>query len=81
MFCDICRKADMDLSRGCTTMQKFALNDQKSSHTHIEASRVHNLSMAMVKHVEKLHVACNKALKIQHTVVLYMANTKQPPIS
>ncbi|KAF3833185.1 hypothetical protein F7725_026850 [Dissostichus mawsoni] len=76
MFCDICRKAKMSngFVRGCTTMQKSALNDHKSSHSHIEASR----SVAMVKHVEKSQVACNEALKTQLKVVLHMANTNTP---
>ena len=49
MFCDICRKANMsnEFVRGCTTMQKSALNDHKNSHNHIKASRVVNQSMAM----------------------------------
>ncbi|KAL3057973.1 hypothetical protein OYC64_010196 [Pagothenia borchgrevinki] len=80
MFCDICRKAKMSngFVRGCTTMQKSALNDHKSSHSHIEASRVVNQSVAMVKHVEKSQVACNEALKTQLKVVLHMANTNTP---
>ena len=59
-------------------MQKSALNDHKSRHSHIEASRVVNQSMAMVKHVEKSQVACNKALQTQLKVVLHMANTNTP---
>ena len=80
MFCDICRKANMSngFVRGCTTMQKSALNDHKSSHSHTEASRVVNQSVAMVKHVEKSQVACNEALKTQLKVVLHMANTNTP---
>lgn len=80
MFCDICRKANVSngFVRGCTTMQKSALNDHKRSHSHIEASRVVNQSAAMVKHVEQSQVACNEALKTQLKVVLHMANTNTP---
>lgn len=56
-------------------MQKSALNDHKSSHSHIEATRVVNQSVAMAKQVEKLQAACNEALKTQLKVVLHMANT------
>lgn len=59
-------------------MQKSALNDHKGSHIHIEASRVVNQSVAMVKHIEKSQAACNKALQTQFKVVLYMANTNTP---
>lgn len=77
MFCDICRKANMSngFVRDCMSMQKSALNDHKSSHSHIEASRVVNKSMAMVKNIEQSQDACNKALKTQFKVVLHMANT------
>lgn len=55
--------------RGCTNMQKSALTDHKSSHSHLEASRVLNQSVAMIKHVEKSQVACNEALK---KIYIYM---------
>lgn len=64
--------------RGCTKMQKSALNDHKNSHSYIEASRVVNQSMAIVKHVEKSQAACNEALKTQLKVVLHMENTNTP---
>lgn len=71
MFCDICKKANMSngFVRGCTNMQKSALTDHKSSHSHLEASRVLNQSVAMIKHVEKSQVACNEALK---KIYIYM---------
>lgn len=77
MFCEICRKASMSNGsvRGCTTMQKPALIDHKSSHSHSEALRLVSQSVAMVKHVEKLQAACNEALKTQLKFVLHMANT------
>ncbi|KAL1258746.1 hypothetical protein QQF64_024624 [Cirrhinus molitorella] len=70
MFCDICRKAKMSngFVRGCTTMQKSALTDHKSSQSHNEALRVVNQSVAMSKHVEKSQAACNEALKTQFKV-------------
>ncbi|KAL1261177.1 hypothetical protein QQF64_034240 [Cirrhinus molitorella] len=78
--CDICRKAKMSngFVRGCTTMQKSALTDHKSSQSHNEALRVVNQSVAMSKHVEKSQAACNEALKTQFKVVLHMANTNTP---
>lgn len=77
---DVCRKANMSngFVRGCTTIQKSALNDHKSSHSHIEASRVVNQSVAKVKHVEQSQAACNEAFQIQFNVVLHMANTNTP---
>lgn len=80
MFCDICRKAKVTngFVRGCTTMQKSALNDHKSRQSHIEACVVVNQSVQMEKHVEKSQVACNEALKTQLKVVLHMANTNTP---
>lgn len=64
--------------RECTNIQKSALNDHQSSHSHFEISRVLNQSVAMIKHVEKSQVACNKALKTQLKVVLHMAKTNAP---
>ncbi|KAK5848763.1 hypothetical protein PBY51_008456 [Eleginops maclovinus] len=80
MFCDICRraKANNGFVKGCTTIQKSALNDHKSSHSHIESCAVVNQSVQMEKHVEKSQVACNEALKTQLKVVLHMANTSTP---
>ncbi|XP_076591239.1 uncharacterized protein C17orf113-like [Chaetodon auriga] len=80
MFCDICKKANMSngFVRGCTNMQKSALTDHQNSHSHVEASRVLNQSVAMIKHVEKSQVACNEALKTQLKVVLHMAKTNTP---
>ena len=80
MFCDICRraKANNGFVKGCTTMQKSALNDHKSSHSHIESCAVVNQSVQMEKQVDKSQVACNAALKTQLKVVLHMANTSTP---
>ncbi|KAK0148969.1 hypothetical protein N1851_010576 [Merluccius polli] len=72
MFCDICKRANMSngFVRGCKNMQKSALTDHKSSHSHLEALRVLNQSVAMIKHVEKSQVACNEALKTQLKICL-----------
>lgn len=80
MFCDICRKANMTngFTRGCKTMQKSALNDHKTSLSHMEASRIVSQSTEMEKHVQNSQVACNEALKTQLEVVLHMANTNTP---
>lgn len=78
--CDICKKANMSngFVQGCRNIQKSSLTDHKSSHSHLEASRVLNQSVAMIKHVEKSQVACNEALKTQLKVVLHMAKTNTP---
>lgn len=65
--------------RGCTTIQKSALNNHKSSHSDIEATRVVNQNVAMVKHVEKSLVENTNTMSHRYPHLINLLHSARCP--